>query len=99
VPNWFDGKDFSGPRLVAYVDVKVEGLRRLIALHEIDHLLVDSETLRCGHGPQWVEAYRDLMQKYLPPGVQTAWDRAFERISSKSAERVADNPLWLAHLL
>lgn len=99
VPNWFDGNDFLGPRLVAYIDVKAEGLRRLVALHEIAHLLVDSETARCGHGPQWIEAYRGLMQKYLPPGVQAIWDRTFRETSGKVAERVAADPLWLAHLL
>ncbi|MCX5234410.1 hypothetical protein OG824_04075 [Streptomyces prunicolor] len=99
VPNWFDGNDFLGPRLVAYIDVQAEGLRRLVALHEIAHLLVDSETARRGHSSQWVEAYRGLMQKYLPPGVQTIWDRAFRETSSKAAERVAADPLWLAHLL
>ncbi|MCI3276976.1 hypothetical protein [Streptomyces cylindrosporus] len=99
VPNWFDGNDLIGPRLVAYIDVKAEGLRRLVALHEIAHLLVDSETVRCGHGSRWIEAYRSLMRKYLPPGVQAIWDRTFAETSNEVAERVAADPLWLAHLL
>lgn len=99
VPAWFGDTGFGGPRLVAFIDVKVEGLRRLIALHEVAHLLVDSETMVYGHGPQWVAAYRDLIQTYLPPVVYAIWDLVFRGMSSKAEERVAADPLWLAHLV
>jgi hypothetical protein len=99
VPDWFDGTDFCGPRLVAYIDVKEEGLRRMVALHEIAHLLVDSETVSHGHGQQWVVTYRNLIEKYISSLVHAMWELAFEEESRKSAEKIADDPMWLALMI
>jgi hypothetical protein len=99
IPEWFDGGDSRGPRLVAYIDVKAEGLRRLVALHEIAHLLVDSETTVYGHGPRWVVTYRGLIKKHLPPTVHAMWELAFEEESKAVAKRIVAEPLWLAHLV
>jgi hypothetical protein len=84
----------SGP--VAFLDVKDEALVRLIALHEIAHLLVDTEDAALGHERAWAEAYSQLIERHLSPELGALWRVHFQWWWQKANEHIARDPNWLA---
>jgi hypothetical protein len=84
----------TGP--VAYIDVKDEGLNRLVALHEMGHLLIDSMDSAFGHGQEWAQAYGQLIERHLGIEVSVAWQFQFQWWSEKAVEKIANDPNWLA---
>jgi hypothetical protein len=94
VPRTGELAGTEGP--VAYVDVKIEGLRRLFGLHEIAHLLVDSLDVAKGHGEEWAEAYMHLLSRHLCAGLSALWKVEFRWWSEKAEEKIAADPGWLA---
>lgn len=87
----------KGP--VAYIDVKDEGLSRLVALHEIAHLLCDSMDVHAGHGERWAETYRRLISKHLGETWALVWEVEFEWWTEKAAAKIATDPDWLADMI
>lgn len=88
----------SGP--VAYIDVRMRSKpTRLVALHELAHLQVDSVNKTLGHGPAWANAYTELIEAALGPVVRALWSSEFDWWTEKAAEKVAADPNWLTELL
>ena len=83
----------TGP--VPYLDVKDEGLFRLFALHEVAHLLVDSLEVLLGHGPEWAEAYSQLIERHLGAELSALWRAQFLWWTAKASARIAADPNWL----
>jgi putative metallohydrolase (TIGR04338 family) len=94
MPRTGELADTTGP--VAYIDVKDEGLNQLFALHELGHLLVDSMDSALGHGPEWAQTYSQLIERHLGPELSALWRAQFQWWSEKAAEKIANDPNWLA---
>jgi hypothetical protein len=97
----FSPKTHGSPvlRPTAFIDVKVEGLCRLFALHEIAHLLCDTEDVWQDHAAYWMSTYRDLIDRYLGICYGAAWHQLLEWWSEKWRQYVADDPEWLVDVL
>jgi hypothetical protein len=87
----------TGP--VAYIDVHDEGLLLLVALHEIAHLLCDSLDTTTGHDTGWAAAYEELIGRHLGVPVAALWRVEFDWWTDKAAEKIADDPDWLAGMV
>lgn len=81
---------------VAFLDVKDEALVRLIALHEIAHLFVDTEDAALGHVREWAVAYSQLIERHLSPELSALWQAHFRWWWQKANEHIARDPNWLA---
>jgi hypothetical protein len=89
-PPWF-------PQVMtAYIDVTIEGRNRLMALHETAHLLCDTADEAAGHGDRWAETLERLVGTYLGDLLGSLWRAEFDWWTRKAAEKIAENPLWLA---
>ncbi|MFN2525839.1 MAG: hypothetical protein ABR505_06190 [Actinomycetota bacterium] len=86
-------------REVAYVDVVEEGLNRLVALHELAHLSVDTADVFQGHGSQWADSYTRLIEGCFCTCLAGFWDFEFNWWHRKAKEKIAQNPAWLRHLI
>ena len=84
---------------VAYIDVAEEGLNRLVALHELAHLSVDTADVLQGHGSQWADAYTRLIEGCFGTCLAELWDFEFCWWHRKVKEKIDQNPAWLGHLL
>lgn len=87
----------TGP--VGYIDVKHEGLCRLVALHEIAHLLCDTIDTTMGHGEEWSIAYRRLIATHLGEAYLERWQHALERSAYNALRQIEADPDWLAELI
>lgn len=63
----------SGFAPIAVIEVYREGLRRLVGLHEIAHLLCDTEDRSWGHGSRWVETYNELQYDHFGASFAANW--------------------------
>lgn len=75
-PRFGELEGTSGP--VAYLDVTAEGLRRLIALHELAHLIVDEVNVHLGHGQEWLGVHKRLIANYLGRTTAARWQGLYE---------------------
>jgi hypothetical protein len=103
--RWFSPPTFArsgelagttGP--VAYIDVRADGLTRLVVLHETAHLLADAAG-PVGHCQTWAETYVALIRRHLGEGAATVWQFEFEWWRKKAEEKIAANSDWLAEML
>ncbi len=81
---------------VPYLDVKDEGLQRLVALHELAHLSVDTLESALGHGREWADTYSELIQRHLGQDISLLWQAQFRWWWAKAKEKIAADPEWLA---
>ncbi len=72
-PAWaaarFTGDLAGWTGAVPYIDVKLDGLFKVVALHEIAHLLVDTHEVLHGHGICWLDAFDGALRKVLGEAV------------------------------
>jgi hypothetical protein len=87
----------TGP--VAYIDVKDEGLNRLVALHEIAHLKVDTMAEAKAHRAEWATVYGTLLEQHLGRRTSAVWSVYFEWWTEKAGEKIQRDPNWLGESL
>ncbi len=85
--------------LVPYIDVTDEALEQLTLLHEVAHLLVDTDTVLQGHNGVWASRYADLIATYVDRFTASTWEFQWEWWTKKAAEHVAVDPQWMLETL
>lgn len=99
VPDWHDGvRSTDQRRLMTYIDAWDRGLNRLTAIHELAHLLCDTESNHIGHTAVWSERVYELLGRHVSRGMAVLWPVEFDWWTEKAAEKIAADLLWLADL-
>lgn len=81
--------------IVAYLDVQAAGQVRMVALHEIAHLLCDENDGPQGHDVGWAETYTALLQRFLDDVTAAAWAFEWTWWLNKAVEHIRGDPDWL----
>lgn len=80
---------------VGYVDVQTAGQVRMVALHEIAHLLRDEAEGPRGHDLRWAETYCALLNHFLDSATALVWAFEWTWWLAKALEHLELDPDWL----
>ena len=81
--------------IVGYVDVQATGQIRIVALHEIAHLIRDEARGPCGHDLAWAEIYCALQYRFLDHTTALTWAFEWTWWLSKALDHLARDVDWL----
>lgn len=81
--------------LVPYIDITDEALNQLSLLHEIGHLLVDTDMTLQGHNQVWAEEFGRLIGTHIDHFTRTEWEVMWEWAGDWAALKVAQGSRWL----
>ncbi|WP_327006040.1 hypothetical protein OHA72_01330 [Dactylosporangium sp. NBC_01737] len=84
---WYLGQPF--------LYVKAGQQRKLTALHEVAHLVVDSDEGNYGHSADWLSVYQRLQGTYLPKSVGDEWSTRHTRRLERIAREVDRDPTYI----
>ena len=81
--------------IVGYVDVQATGQVRMVALHEIAHLIRDEAKGPCGHDLEWAEIYSALQYRFLDQATALTWAFEWTWWLSKALDHLNRDVDWL----
>lgn len=79
---------------VPYIDLTEEALQQSTILHELAHLLVDTETSHEGHNEFWASTFGGLIERHVHRLTSLYWQICWEIEKLTVEKRIARDPGW-----
>jgi hypothetical protein len=84
---------------VPYIDLSDEALNELSLLHEISHLLVDTETTLQGHSAIWCAEFERVLAAHVDPFTAAEWGAMLGWARQWAQRKIDADPDWPLSML
>lgn len=84
---------------VPYIDLTEEALQQSTILHELAHLLVDTEASHEGHNELWASTFCGLIERHVHKLTSLCWQICWEMEKLTVEKRIARDPGWGLNIL